>query len=231
MILCRESAMQQVNNLLHIYDRLRVEKSLDTEIVLSGYILVNRTALGYHLYKEYEIRIVLPVNSDILPYVIDKGNQIDKSYPHRYVDGRLCLETDTAVRIRFINGFNLEVWMHDFVEPYYFSYEYYQRYGVFPFGERAHDIKGVLQTYGDYLDETDYVKIFRLVEFLQFGRYRGHLPCPCGSGRKMRSCHGQFLKELFACDEIKIIAQNDYKAIRERLDSCYEQSRNTKSAK
>lgn len=231
MIFCKESAVQQVNRLLYIYDGLSVEKMLDTEIVLSGHILVNRTALGYQLYKEYQIRIVLPLCSNVLPYVIDSGNQIDKSYPHRYADGQLCLETDTAIRIYFLNGFNLETWMRDFVEPYYFSYEYYQRYGVFPFGERAHGIEGVLQTYGEAFNEPDYVKVFRLMEFIQFGHYRGHLPCPCGSGKKMRSCHGQSIKKFFESNNLKAVAQNDYKSIKEVLVAYHEQSGNTKATK
>ena len=46
MIFCKESAVQQIDHLLHIYDGLSIENILDTEIVLGGYILVNRTALG-----------------------------------------------------------------------------------------------------------------------------------------------------------------------------------------
>ena len=158
-------------------------------------------------------------------------NQIDESYPHRYTDGQLCLETDAAIRICFLAGFDLEIWMRDFVEPYYFSYEYYQRYGVFPFGERAHGIEGVLQTYGEYFNEPDYVKVFRLMEFIQFGQYRGHLPCPCGSGEKTRSCHGKFIKKFFENSNLKIIVQRDYKTIKEVLYAYYEQSRNTKATK
>ena len=231
MIFCKESAVQQIDHLLHIYDGLSIENILDTEIVLGGHILVNRTALGYQLYKKYQIRIIIPLNSDSLPYVIDIGNQIEKGYQHRYADGQLCLETDAAIRTYFIAGFNLEIWMRDFVEPYYFSYEYYQRYGVFPFGERAHGIEGVLQTYGEYFNEVDYVKIFRLMECIQFGQYRGHLPCPCGSGKKMRSCHGKFIKKFFENNNLKVIVQSDYKTIREVLDAYYEQSRNSNATK
>ncbi len=231
MIFCKESAVQQIDHLLHIYDGLSIENILDTEIVLVGHILVNRTALGYQLYKKYQIKIIIPLNSDSLPYVIDIGNQIEKGYPHRYADGRLCLETDTAIRTYFITGFNLEIWMQDFVEPYYFSYEYYQRYGVFPFGERAHGIEGVLQTYGEYFNEIDYVKVFGLMKFIQFGQYRGHLSCPCGSGKKMRSCHGKFIKKFFENNNLKIIVQSDYKTIKEMLEAYYEQSKNTKTAK
>ena len=64
MIFCKESAVQQIDHLLHIYDGLSIENILDTEIVLGGHILVNRTALGYQLYKKYQIRIIIPLNSD-----------------------------------------------------------------------------------------------------------------------------------------------------------------------
>ena len=121
--------------------------------------------------------------------------------------------------------------MRDFVEPYYFSYEYYHRYGVFPFGERAHGIEGVLQTYGEYFNELDYVKVFRLMEFIQFGQYRGHLPCPCGSGKKTRSCHGKFIKRFFENNNLKVIVQSDYNTIKEVLDAYYEQSRNSNATK
>ena len=45
MIFCKESAVQQIDHLLHIYDGLSIENILDTEIVLGGHILVNRTAV------------------------------------------------------------------------------------------------------------------------------------------------------------------------------------------
>ena len=231
MIFSKESAMQQIEHLLHVYDGLSIEKILDTKIVLMGHILVNRMALGYQLYKKYWAKIIIPLNSDALPYVIDIGNQIDKGYQHRYMNGQLCLETDASIRIYFSTGFNLEIWMRDFVETYYFSYEYYQRYGVFPFGERAHGIEGILQTYGECFNELDYAKVFRLMEFIRFGQYRGHLPCPCGSGKKTRSCHGEFIKKFFEDDNLKVIVQNDYRTIREVLDVYYEQSRNSNATK
>ncbi len=231
MIFSKESAVQQVNHLLHLYDGLSIESILGSEIVLSGQLLIDRVALDFRLYKNYQIRIVVPVLSDVLPYVVDSGNHIDESYPHRYADGRLCLETDAAIRIHFLGGFNLEDWMHNFVEPYYFSYEYFQRYGTFPFGERAHGIEGVLQTYGDFFDESDYVKIFRIMDFILFGHYRGHLPCPCGSGGKMRLCHGASIKRFFENEKLKKIVQNDYKLIKGVLDTYYEQFKNTRDSK
>ena len=208
MIFSKESALQQVNSLLQIYDKLHIEKESNEEIILLGEILVNRTSLSYHVYKAYKIEIHIPLESDELPYMLDVGNAIDPNYSHRYISGKLCLETDSMIRIRFIDGFDLVSWMLEFVEPYFFSYEYYQRYGCFPFGERTHGIDGVLQSYGDIFQEDDLAKVVDILNFINSGRYRGHLPCPCGSGKKMRACHGDSIKPFFENDSLKKIVED-----------------------
>ena len=186
MIFSKENALQQVNSLLQIYDKLHIEKESNQEIILTGEILVNRTASSYTLYKTYHIEVHIPFESDKLPYVFDIGNAIDSNYNHQYKDGPLCLETDFAIRIRFVDGLNLVSWMQEFVEPYFFSYEYYQRFGCFPFGERSHGIEGILQSFGDVFQETDNIKVCKILMFIYSDRYRGHLPCPCGSGKNIR---------------------------------------------
>lgn len=186
MIFSKESALQQVKSLLQIYDKLHIEKESNQEIILTGEILVNRTASSYTLYKTYHIEVHIPFESDKLPYVFDIGNAIDSNYNHQYKDGPLCLETDFAIRIRFVDGLNLVSWMQEFVEPYFFSYEYYQRLGCFPFGERSHGIEGILQSFGDVFQETDNIKVCKILMFIYSDRYRGHLPCPCGSGKNIR---------------------------------------------
>lgn len=186
MIFSKESALQQVKSLLQIYDKLHIEKESNQEIILTGEILVNRTASSYTLYKTYHIEVHIPFESDKLPYVFDIGNAIDSNYNHQYKDGPLCLETDFAIRIRFVDGLNLVSWMQEFVEPYFFSYEYYQRFGCFPFGERSHGIEGTLQSFGDVFQETDNIKVCKILMFIYSDRYRGHLPCPCGLGKNIR---------------------------------------------
>ena len=152
MIISKAVAVQQANSLLHLYNyrKLKICTMEETEIVLAGSILINRSAKGFQLCKEYSVKIVIPLESEKLPYILDVGNHIDCNYPHRYLNGKLCLETDTSIRVRFVDGFSLEAWLEEFVEPYYFSYEFYQRYGEFPFGERGHDWEGIIQTYSDY---------------------------------------------------------------------------------
>ena len=223
MIFTTESAVQQATNLLHLYNGLKVFSIDEVQITLIGNILVNRIAKGYRLFKEYKIKIVIPLGSDELPRVLDEGNQIDKNYPHRYLDGELCLETDTNIRFRFIDGFSLDAWMSEYVETYFFSYEFYQRYGEFPFGERAHGLVGVLQTYGEIFHEIDYQKVFKIMESISTRKYRGHSLCPCGSSLKIRSCHGPLIMKYYVDDRLNSIVQKDFYRITEGILKTYEQ--------
>lgn len=231
MIFSKESAVQQVNYLLHLYNKLQICTMDETQVVLTGPILVNRSSKGFQVCKEYSVKIVIPLESEELPYVLDAGNHIDSNYPHRYLSGKLCLETDANIKIRFIDGFFLEAWMIEYVEPYYFSYEFFQRYGEFPFGERGHDWEGIIQTYSDYFNEPDVVKTIKLMAFISGQKYRGHVLCPCGSGQKLRTCHGPFIMKFFADNRLKAIVRRNYLSIEEAVRKYDEQQRNTRTTK
>lgn len=91
MIISKAVAVQQANSLLHLYNyrKLKICTMEETEIVLAGSILINRSAKGFQLCKEYSVKIVIPIESEKLPYVLDAGNHIDCNYPHRYLNGKL----------------------------------------------------------------------------------------------------------------------------------------------
>ena len=103
--------------------------------------------------------------------------------------------------------------MEEFVEVYYFSYEYYSRFGVFPFGERSHNELGILETYKDYFSTNDIVDAYKILKFICSSHYRGHYPCPCGSNLRLRNCHGE--KIILAYKNAIVMAQiqKDYKVI------------------
>ena len=50
--------------------------------------------------------------------------------------------------------------------------------------------------------------MYKILEFIYRDRYRGHLPCPCGSGKKMRACHGDSIKPFFVNDGLKKIVED-----------------------
>lgn len=209
MIFTTESVKPQIEQLLHKYSNLVILESNDSLIRLQGSILVHRLLNDFSLHKSYVIDIFIPLNSAELPFVFDTDHVIEPTYHHSYTNGKLCLETDSKIRIRFINGFNLIDWMDEFVEPYFVSYEYYQLYGEFPNGERQHGILGIIESYQDLLHAKDLNETYIIMRYIRNTVYRGHHSCPCGSKLHLRSCHGKWLLPFYNDNRIKNIMLTD----------------------
>lgn len=219
MIFSLESISEQLDLLIDSYPELHVVKSDEQCVQLHGKIFVYRTICEFTLRKNYEIDILIPLNSDELPSIIDNNDQISSSYHHRYKDGKLCIDTDTMMRIRFINGFNLVEWMTDFVEPYFVYYEYYQIYGTFPLGEHEHGCIGTLETYRDLFHTTSVPNALKIMKYVKDSFYDGHHSCPCGSKKYIRKCHGKWILPFYNDKRLKNILINDLNAIYEELNN------------
>lgn len=214
-----ESLALQLDKVLEHYRDLAVVKESHYMVQLHGSIPVDILACGFHLCQSYLIDICIPLNSDRLPYVIDTGHSVPVTYRHIYNDGVLCLDTDTRIRIRFLDGFDLIQWLQDFVEPYFFSYEYYVRYGRFPFGEREHGCQGLLQTYQELFDTSNIKAAYELMQYCDLHPYRGHHICPCGSGKRLRNCHGNVISDFIADSRKLEILRKDLLVVKKELIS------------
>lgn len=211
MIIEEEQLSMQVSSLLAAYPDLKMTENSSDCIRFQGSIFVNRIHNDFTVRRRFDLEIVVPLNDHELPYVIDVNNQIEYGYHHRYTNGRLCLATDTDLRYRFLEGFEIVAWMEEYVETYLFSYEYYQRFKEFPFGERRHGYIGVIESYQDMLKTSDGSETLRMMVAIASRPYRGHLLCPCNSGRKIRNCHGEAMR-WFSSDSRRIlILQEDLK--------------------
>ena len=209
MIFSSDTIGPQISHLCQAYPGLAEIYSNQTEIRLHGPIQVHLTANDYTVRNTYVIDVVIPLNSTKLPYIIDTGHQIKVTYPHCYQNGELCLATDTQMRIQFVDNFDLVQWMRDYVETYFFSYEYYQRYKVFPFGDRAHGHRGILQTYQEIFGVANENAAYKMMKHIDKYSYRGHHPCPCGSENKIRNCHGMAMMRFYKDLRLKEILKND----------------------
>lgn len=71
MIFSQAVALQQVQSLLQCYKELKVVTVGDSQIKLSGNIEINREWNDVRLNKDYSITIIIPIESNQVPYVID----------------------------------------------------------------------------------------------------------------------------------------------------------------
>lgn len=209
MIFTRQTAMQQIEELVKTYPLLHIAKSDSQQIKLSGRILIHRSIPDFVLRKEYALDVIIPIGIEKVPFVIDSEKEIDRSYEHVYPNGRLCLETEIAIHNRFRDGLVLTEWMRDFVEPYYMTYEYYQVYGEYPFGERSHGIEGIIESYQEVLNTPSSEEAYRLLCFIVEHSYRGHLRCPCESGKRIRNCHGKYMEPFYCNEAMKLQLEKD----------------------
>ena len=195
------------------YPDLQISEEREESVKLRGNICVNRKISDFTLYREYKVEILLFKDESKLPEVYDVDGQIDSQYPHRYKDGKICLDTDVAIKIRFENGIDLCLWMQDFVEVFYFSYEYFKRNGEYPFGERKHGSDGVIETYGDYFHVSQKKSILNCLRYITVRGYNGHDQCPCGSGKYIRKCHGKYILPFYNNKKRQKMVKDDYEMI------------------
>ena len=73
-----------------------------------------------------------------------------------------------------------------------------------------------IKDYKDYFKLEDIEIAFHFLEYMSLNKYRGHNLCLCGSGKKLRNCHG--IKVITLIEKVGISnISNDYnKYIEER---------------
>lgn len=84
------------------------------------------------------------------------------------------------------------------LRDYFLSQAHYQAHQEWPFGELSHGLDGIVEAYASVLgiaphfpSVVDYLRVFS-----RPGWPRGHWECPCGSGRRIRTCHKTELTAL-----------------------------------
>lgn len=179
---------------------------------LEGNIEVNRKVNDEIIKGCYPVRIVF--NKDFIPYVYDIGGKINKKYSHKYHDSRLCLATDIEQQIFINDKKSICKWIEKYVESYFISYEYYKRYGTYPFGQYSHGTQGILEFCCEYFELKNNDTNQKIIEYILLHTYRGHDLCPCGSNRRVRNCHKEIIIKC-QCDNNYDIISNYFKKIKE----------------
>lgn len=148
----------------------------------------NNTAAG-----KFDVCIAISRN---YPNEPPKAYSLNESIPlgfHTYSDGSFCLGAPLAIQLNF-NSHPTLIGFTDFLlVPYLFSYLIYERDGIFPYGDLAHGVPGILTYYMEYFGVSDPQLVLPYLIILSEGRYKGHIPCVCGSGLISRRCHGSLL--------------------------------------
>jgi hypothetical protein len=67
-------------------------------------------------------------------------------------------------------------------------------YNKYPFDDRKHGWKGIYENYRKAFGVETEEECYNLLKLLH--NYKGHLPCYCGTGKKVRNCCAEKVRQL-----------------------------------
>ena len=189
---------KQIAELNSVHKGLTHVVDSDAETLLSGTLDFEASADGLETITAlFEIELMVPhVFPDRLPRAKEVGGQIRTDYEHVNLDGTLCLAVAIEQRRVFFERPTLLGFVDRLLVPYFYGYCFWSKHGYHPFDEAAHGSEGILHHYMETLVLRDSLAALAVICFLFEHGYRGHHICPCGSGRKVRQCHGPALRAL-----------------------------------
>lgn len=165
--------------------------------IISGELILNHCFEDVRMTGRFDLQISVPMDFPLsFPKVKELSNYIDRNYSHIYQNGQFCLASDLELKMFFSQNADICDFIDKYVIPYLYTYRYYEEYGVYPYGERSHGIIGDLEYLKDLFEVDDWGQVLNIILFVVQSPYRGHLSCPCESGKRIRNCHGDILKKV-----------------------------------
>lgn len=195
---------QQIYQLLEEQKRLEIVNEDDNKVILEGLININASYKKIQLIDDFEVRIIVFKNfPNRIPIIYALDNKIPKDFQHVNADKSLCLEVNTEIKIFLIENESLIEWFKIYVVNYFYSAMFFERYKIYPFGERSHAKDGIKEFYRKILNVRNINTIINMLKFVRIGKIKGHYDCPCGSGKKIRKCHYEELKRFIQIKDSK----------------------------
>jgi len=198
---------EQMTEVQQEFSGLTLESSHNGCYVIRGVLCFDGEYEDKKAGGDYGIEISIPAN---YPESIPVTNSIDGKIPesfHTYPkDKTLCLGVPLAERMTFAKNPTLMGYIKKLVIPFLFSYSYFKDHDKLPYGDSDHGAPGKLHFYKDLFKVEDF-EVLGFLKLLADNRYKGHFPCPCGSSRKLRDCHGPLLlkiMQLYSLDNFMV---------------------------
>jgi len=200
--------VEHYKDLESVFLDLKLNKNGDGIFIVAGNLSFTCSHDGKTIKDDYDVEISIPEDyPQNPPTVKETSKKIPRNKDnHVYTsNGTLCLGSPLAVKRTFAQERTLLWYAREQVVRFLFSHSHKQKYGFMPFGELSHGPEGLLEYYKDLFSVHDNWYVLGLLKRLADDNYKGHTICPCGSGQKLRNCHGPILKEIK-----EYMSPNDY---------------------
>ena len=190
----------EIAELVAAYPGLAVVHLRQPEAVLAGTLAFKASPCDLEtISASFDVELTVPYAFPRqLPRAKETGGRIRADYEHLFTNGTLCLGVPIEQRRAFFEQPSLLGFVDRVLVPYLYGYCFWQKYGRHPFDEAAHGAEGILDHYLDVLGLDDPLAALAAIRLLYEHGYRNDHNCPCGSGRRIRSCcHRTALRTLY----------------------------------
>jgi hypothetical protein len=168
-------------------------KIIGNSATIAGPLRFSATHDGARIEEEFDIEIEIPPDyPNDVPLTRETGGRIPDDY-HKNPGGSLCLGVRYDLKERMRGEPGLKNYVEKLVIPYFFRYAAIAQTGQAPFDDLPHGHEGVMVHYKEKFGGGSPEQVYNLLSCLVEGEWRGHHPCPCGSGKLTRKCHQSHL--------------------------------------
>lgn len=188
----------QIAELRAIYTGLDgLHRRSDGTTIVAGQLSFEASADGLASISDtFSINIYIPnAYPEVLPMVFETGGKIDASYQHKFRNKSLCLAVPVELSLVFHREPSLLGFVTNLVVPYLYGYCYSRKFGIHPFGERSHS-GGTVEFFVEALQLSSDLNALVVLDYLRKYGFDAQKSCPCGSGRRVRHCHKETLRQL-----------------------------------
>lgn len=188
------SLSKQIQDVLEVYPDLSAQETKNGYLI-TGQFILNSEFSEIPLYDEYFIEMNVSLKfPGVVPIVREVSGNIPEDFEHIYENEELCLGAACDL-YDFLDHHPFVVdFLNGPVTSYFYTASFYKRYKTVPYGERSHGLEGIIEAYLERYQLNDINLLVMLLAYVAgFYKYRGHLHCPCNSGKKFRNCHGQIV--------------------------------------
>ncbi len=183
---------------------------LKDKVKVEGYIQFNQEYKGIPLHDEYLIQILFPLDfPNKIPTVREINGRIPSSadYHNNKENDGFCLGVPGEIHEKIYSHPTFKYFISEIVIPFLYANTFREKYKTYPWITRAHFGNGLIEYYQNLfnLENEELTKKFLYNVAFSKRTMKGHIQCPCGSGKKFRNCHGALY--------IKLIAYHSHKDI------------------
>lgn len=145
----------------------------------------------------YQIEIEWSDSDGVVPLLRETGGRVPWiADRHMSIGGMACLFVPEEWLLRSREEKTVIHYLDGPVRNYFLWQSLYERAESPPWKDRPHFAPGLLEAYGEMVGMDSESAIRCCLEYLSREQIKGHWPCPCGSGKRMRDCHLTHMRGL-----------------------------------